>query len=89
MSRRDTRRRGNRSFIACPVHPDQRALRVSRVGAGPVDERSGLRESVLSRKADHRVADSLDNGDRAAGYRYQLSILQAEFSLTQMLDKPV
>ena len=27
--------------------------------------------------------------DRAAGYRYVLSILQAEFSLTQMLDKPV
>jgi hypothetical protein len=27
--------------------------------------------------------------DRAAGYRYQLSVLQAEFSLTQMLDKPV
>ena len=27
--------------------------------------------------------------DRDAGYRYQLSILQAEFSLTQMLDAPV
>ena len=27
--------------------------------------------------------------DRAAGYRYELSVLQAEFSLTQMLDKPV
>ena len=27
--------------------------------------------------------------DRAAGYRYDLSILQAEFSLTQMLDAPV
>ena len=27
--------------------------------------------------------------DRQAGYRYQLSILQAEFSLTQMLDAPV
>ena len=27
--------------------------------------------------------------DRAAGYRYELSILQAEFSLTQMLDRPV
>jgi hypothetical protein len=27
--------------------------------------------------------------DRSAGYRYQLSILQAEFSLTQMLDRPV
>jgi hypothetical protein len=27
--------------------------------------------------------------DSDAGYRYQLSILQAEFSLTQMLDAPV
>jgi hypothetical protein len=27
--------------------------------------------------------------DRAAGYRYQLSVLQAEFSLTQMLDRPL
>jgi hypothetical protein len=27
--------------------------------------------------------------DRAAGYRYQLSILQAEFSLTQVLRQPV
>ena len=27
--------------------------------------------------------------DRAASYRYDISILQAEFSLTQMLDKPV
>jgi hypothetical protein len=27
--------------------------------------------------------------DEAAGYRYDLSILQAEFSLTQMLDRPV
>jgi hypothetical protein len=29
------------------------------------------------------------DADRAAGYRYELSILQAEFSLTQMLDRPV
>jgi hypothetical protein len=27
--------------------------------------------------------------DVAAGYRYQLSVLQAEFSLTQVLDRPV
>ena len=27
--------------------------------------------------------------DRQAGYRYQVSILQAEFSLTQVLDRPV
>lgn len=29
------------------------------------------------------------DADRDAGYRYELSILQAEFSLTQMLDRPV
>jgi hypothetical protein len=29
------------------------------------------------------------DADRDAGYRYQVSILQAEFSLTQMLDAPV
>jgi hypothetical protein len=29
------------------------------------------------------------DADRAAGYRYDISILQAEFSLTQMLDAPV
>ncbi len=28
-------------------------------------------------------------GDRKAGYRYEISILQAEFSLTQVLDWPV
>jgi hypothetical protein len=27
--------------------------------------------------------------DETAGYRYELSILQAEFSLTQMLDRPI
>jgi hypothetical protein len=27
--------------------------------------------------------------DRKAGYRYQISILQAEFSLTQVLDRPI
>jgi hypothetical protein len=29
------------------------------------------------------------DGDRAAGYRYDISILQAEFSTTQVLDRPV
>lgn len=36
-----------------------------------------------------RLPDPFTNDDRAAGYRYDLSILQAEFSLTQMLDSPV
>jgi hypothetical protein len=30
-----------------------------------------------------------DRHDRAAGYRYALSILKAEFALTQVLDRPV
>jgi hypothetical protein len=29
------------------------------------------------------------DADRAAGYRYECSILQAEFSLTQVLDRPI
>jgi hypothetical protein len=29
------------------------------------------------------------DADTAAGYRYEVSVLQAEFSLTQVLDKPV
>ncbi len=36
-----------------------------------------------------RLPHPFTAADRAAGYRYDISILQAEFSLTQMLDKPV
>ena len=36
-----------------------------------------------------RLPDPFTAADRAAGYRYQVSVLQAEFSLTQMLDAPV
>ncbi len=32
---------------------------------------------------------ALSDADRDAGYRYEISILQAEFSLTQVLDQPV
>jgi hypothetical protein len=35
------------------------------------------------------LPDPFTDADRAAGYRYDISILQAEFSLTQMLDAPV
>jgi len=35
------------------------------------------------------LPDPFTDADRDAGYRYQVSILQAEFSLTQMLDTPV
>jgi len=36
-----------------------------------------------------RLPRALTEADRAAGYDYELSILQAEFSLTQVLDAPL
>jgi len=44
---------------------------------------------ALLRKWLARLPHPFTRADRAAGYRYDISILQAEFSLTQMLDKPV
>lgn len=43
----------------------------------------------LLRKWLARLPHPFDRKDRAAGYRYGLSILQAEFALTQVLDRPV
>ena len=43
----------------------------------------------LLRKWLARLPHPLDRRDRAAGYRYAASILQAEFALTQVLDRPV
>ena len=43
---------------------------------------------TLLRKWLARLPHPFSRNDRAAGYRYQLSILQAEFSLTQVLDRP-
>jgi len=36
-----------------------------------------------------RLPHPFTAGDRRAGYRYDISILQAEFSLTQVLDRPL
>jgi len=44
---------------------------------------------VFFRKWLRRLPHPFTPADRAAGYRYDLSILQAEFSLTQVLDRPV
>jgi hypothetical protein len=43
----------------------------------------------LLRKWLARQPHPFTPADRAADYRYDISILQAEFSLTQMLDRPV
>jgi hypothetical protein len=52
----------------------------------------GLTEDTIDgllRKWLARLPHPYPPEDRAAGYRYDVSILQAEFSLTQMLDAPV
>ena len=43
----------------------------------------------LLRKWMARLPHPFTAADRRAGYRYAISILQAEFSLTQVLDRPV
>lgn len=53
------------------------------------DELDGAKIDGLLRKWLERLPHPFDDKDRAAGYRYQLSILQAEFALTQVLDHPV
>jgi hypothetical protein len=53
------------------------------------DGLSAERIDRLLRKWLKRLPHPFPPRDRAAGYRYQLSILQAEFSLTQVLDAPV
>src|SRR5262250_1662860 len=53
------------------------------------DELSAGKIDRLLRKWLRRLPHPFPARDRAAGYRYQLSILQAEFSLTQVLDHPV
>lgn len=44
---------------------------------------------TVFRKWLARLPHPFTAAQRAAGYRYQLSILQAEFALTQVLDRPV
>ena len=50
---------------------------------------SAAKIDALLRKWLHRLPHPFTRADRAAGYRYDISILQAEFSLTQVLDRPV
>jgi len=52
------------------------------------DKLSPDRIDALVRKWFRRLPHPYTAKDRAAGFRYDVSILQAEFSLTQVLDKP-
>jgi hypothetical protein len=53
------------------------------------DELSAEKIDGLLRKWLRCLPHPFTAADRQAGYRYDLSILQAEFSLTQVLDRPV
>jgi hypothetical protein len=53
------------------------------------DGLSAEKIDALLRKWLRLLPHPYSAGDRKAGYRYQISILQAEFSLTQVLDRPV
>jgi len=53
------------------------------------DGLSAAKIDAFLRKWLHRLPHPFTGADRQAGYRYDCSILQAEFSLTQVLDRPV
>lgn len=53
------------------------------------DALSAAKIDALLRKWLRRLPHPYSASDRAAGYRYQLSIWQIELSLTQVLDRPV
>jgi len=53
------------------------------------DHLSAEKIDALLRKWLARLPHPFTAEDRAAGYRYEISILQAEFSLTQVLDRPL
>ena len=53
------------------------------------DRLSAKKIDTLARKWFARLPHPFSAEDRRAGYRYDISILQAEFSLTQVLDRPL
>ena len=53
------------------------------------DGLSAEKIDALLRKWLRKIPHPFTAADRKAGYRYDVSILQAEFSLTQVLDRPV
>jgi hypothetical protein len=52
------------------------------------DRLDAAKIEALLRKWLARLPHPFTRADRKAGYRYDLSILQAEFALTQVLDRP-
>lgn len=53
------------------------------------DGLDAARIDALARKWFRRLPHPFSRQDRAAGFRYHISILQSEFSLTQVFDRPL
>jgi hypothetical protein len=66
------------------IRSSEDAARVQRI-ANTLD---AAKIDAVFRKWLRRLPHPFMAAHRAAGYRYQLSILQAEFALTQVLDRP-
>lgn len=67
------------------IHSSAEAARVQRIA----DTLDTAKIDAVFRKWLRRLPHPFAPAHRAAGYRYHLSILQAEFALTQVLDRPV
>ena len=67
-------------FLSCEEPAELQAI---------CDGLSAERIDELLRKWLARLPHPFTLADRAAGYRYDISILQAEFALTQVLDRPL
>jgi hypothetical protein len=67
-------------FAACEDVPGLQAI-CDSLDEGKIE--------ALARKWLAMLPCPYSPADQAAGYRYDISVLQAEFSLTQVLDKPV
>ena len=67
------------------IRSSGKAARVQRIA----DTLDAAKIDAVFRKWLRRLPHPFAPAHRAAGYRYQLSILQSEFALTQVLDRPV
>src|ERR1700686_2512776 len=67
------------------IRSSDEAGRVQRIA----DTLDAAKIDAVFRKWLRRLPHPFAAAHRAAGYRYQLSILQAEFALTQVLDRPL
>jgi hypothetical protein len=67
------------------IRSSDAAARVQRIA----NELDAAKIDAVFRKWLRRLPHPFTAAHRAAGYRYHLSILQAEFALTQVLDRPL